>query len=122
MKLDTTSLFKRRDSRPITYQEAHDELLSTYDSILGLETGENNISVSDFENPINQSLYEIWATTYVREGIRDLFGYDLDTWLDRPRWKLMKHLEIAKRRRAELDNAKKGAIPPELEKELKGRI
>lgn len=122
MKLDTTSLFKRRDSRPITYQEAHDELLSTYDGILGLETGENNIGVSDFENPINQSLYEIWMATFVREGIKDLFGMDFDTWLDRPRWQLMKMLEVAKRRRAELDNAKNKVIPPELEKELKERM
>lgn len=122
MKLDTTSLFKRRDSRPITYQEAHDELLSSYDAVLGLNTGENNVSVSDFENPIHQSLYEIWLATFVREGIYETFGCDFDTWLDRPRWQLMKMLEVAKRRRAELTNAKNNAIPPELEKELKGRV
>lgn len=122
MKLDTTSLFKRRDSRPITYQEAHDELLSTYDEVLGLNTGENNISVSDFENPINQSLYEIWMATFVREGIYETFGLNFDAWLDRPRWQLMKMLEVAKRRRTEVANARANTIPPELEKELKGRM
>lgn len=43
LKLDTSSLFKQRSSRPITYQEAHDELLSTYDEVMGFGTGENNI-------------------------------------------------------------------------------
>lgn len=122
MKLDTTSLFKRRDSRPITYQEAHDELLSTFDTVAGIDSGENNVGLSDFENPLNNSLYQIWMETYVREGIGDYYRISFDEWLERPRWMMMNMLEVAKRRRLVTDKAKEKALPEDLEKELLRRV
>ncbi|QVW28554.1 hypothetical protein pEaSNUABM8_00057 [Erwinia phage pEa_SNUABM_8] len=97
-------------------------MLSTYDDVMGLETGENNISLSDFENPLMGSLYEIWMSTYTREKIWDVFHIDFDDFLERPRWKIMKMLEVAKRRNAELNRMQNNVIPEDWEKQLTGKI
>ncbi|QVW55629.1 hypothetical protein pEaSNUABM9_00033 [Erwinia phage pEa_SNUABM_9] len=86
---------------------------------MGMETGENNISLSDFENPLMGSLYEVWMTTYVRERIGDIFQLSFDEFLDRPRWEIMKLLEVAKRRLAELNRVQGNVVSDELEKQLK---
>lgn len=115
-------MFKQRGSRPITYQEAHDELLSTYDELLDLNTGENNVGLSDVENPLMGSLLEIWMSTYVREQIGEIFKISFDDFLLRPRWEMMKMLEVAKRRTAEMKKTHDNIIPEDWEKQLQGRI
>lgn len=97
-------------------------MLSTYDEVMGFETGENNIGLSDFENPLIGSLYEIWMTTYVRERIGDIFHLSFDEFLNRPRWEMMKMLEVAKRRIAELNKVQKDVIPEDWEKQLHGKV
>ncbi|ANZ48618.1 hypothetical protein BIZ83_gp235 [Erwinia phage vB_EamM_ChrisDB] len=86
---------------------------------MGMDTGENNISLSDFENPLMGSLYEVWMTTYVRERIGDIFQLSFDEFLDRPRWEIMKLLEVAKRRLAELNRVQGNIVSDDLEKQLK---
>lgn len=115
-------MFKQRGSRPITYQEAHDELMSTYDELLDLNTGENNVGLSDVENPLMGSLLEIWMSTYVREQIGEIFKISFDDFLLRPRWEMMKMLEVAKRRTAELKKTHDSVIPEDWEKQLQGRL
>ncbi|ANZ50480.1 hypothetical protein STRATTON_55 [Erwinia phage vB_EamM_Stratton] len=124
--MDTTSLFKQRSTRPITYQEAHNELMEAYDATLGLDTGENHIGLSEFENPVTGSLYEIWYATYLREQIGEHFRLSFDEFLDRPRWQIMIMLEAVRRRMAILNKDIQAQLEEnkemrELEKENKGR-
>lgn len=97
-------------------------MLSTYDTVMGFETGENNVGLSDFENPLMGSLYEVWMTTYVRERIGEIFRLSFDEFLERPRWEMMKMLEVAKRRIAELNAVQNNVIPADWDKELKDRV
>ena len=97
--MDTSSLFKSTDSRAITYQESHDELMSAYDSMMGFDTGAYHVAMSDAENPLKQSLLELWLETYAREGIWDVYHVDFDTFLDRPRYEILMMIKnIAKLR------------------------
>lgn len=126
LKLDTTSLFKQRSTRPITYQEAHNELLEAYDATLGLDTGESHVGMSEFENPVMGSLYEIWYATYLREQIGEHFRLSFDEFLDRPRWQIMIMLEAVRRRMAILNKDIQQQIDDNkemrgLEKEMQGR-
>lgn len=115
MKLDTTGLFKRRDLLAVTYQESHDELLASYDKTLGLDTGRHNIGMSDFEDPTNASLYEIWMELFVRERMEHHFGYNFTQFLDQPRWKILLELKVAKQRNKD-EHALAEAIKNEMPK------
>lgn len=97
-------------------------MLSTYDSVMGLETGDNNVGFTDFENPMMGSLYEIWMTTYVRERIGEIFRVSYDEFLNRPRWEMMKMLEVAKRRIAEMNKVQNAVVNDELEKQLQLKL
>lgn len=90
--------------------------------MLELNTGENNVGLSDFENPMMGSLYEIWMSTYVREQIGEIFRVSFDEFLNRPRWEMMKMLEVAKRRTAELKKTHDSVVPDDWEKQLQGRL
>lgn len=88
---------------------------------MGMDTGENNISLSDFENPIMGSLYEIWMTKYTTDRIWDVFHVNFDDFLNRPRWEMMKMLEVAKRRTNELTKLQNTIIPEVWDKQLEGK-
>lgn len=123
MKLDTSSLFKKRDSRPITYQEAHDELLSTYDDYMGLDTGYHHVGLSSFENPLHGSLYELWMKAFLREGVGENFKVSFEEWLKKPRWYLLMQLRLLAERRNELARrANELGDNPELGRELADRL
>lgn len=80
------------------------------------------MGLSDFENPMMNSLLEIWMSTYVREQIGDIFKIDFDAFLNRPRFEIMKMLEVAKRRQAEMKKTHDNVIPEDWEKQLQGRV
>lgn len=121
--MDTSSLFKQRDSRPITYQEAHDELLGAYDQAVGHDTRENNVHLSDFENPVHNSLYSIWYDTYLREQVGEKFHMSIDEFLDRPRYQIQMMLNSLARLRTAVkrDINKENALVDELERNMKGK-
>ncbi|HHS7556442.1 TPA: hypothetical protein ACTPQ1_004736 [Salmonella enterica] len=123
--MDTTSLFKQRCVRPITYQEAHDELMGAYDRTLGLDTGYNQVGVSEFENPIFGSLYDIWYATYLREQVGEHYRMSIDEFLDRPRWKILMMLDNIRRRNAIIKKAGEDIqgdrVLDNLEKDLAGQ-
>lgn len=97
MKLDATSLFKKRGGKPITYQEAHDTLLEAFDEALEHDTGENNVFFSDFDDPLTASLLDIWMDTYIRERIGERFHLSFDEFLDRPRYEITRMLNVVAR-------------------------
>ncbi|QVW55166.1 hypothetical protein pEaSNUABM29_00122 [Erwinia phage pEa_SNUABM_29] len=123
--MDTTSLFKQRSARPITYQEAHDELMGAYDRTLGLETGLHQVGFSEFENPIFGSLYDIWYATFLREQVGEHYKMDIDRFLDRPRWEILLMLDNIRRRNAAINQAGNGLVGARalelLEKEAMGQ-
>ncbi|AFQ96768.1 hypothetical protein G173_gp223 [Erwinia phage phiEaH2] len=101
-------------------------MMEAYDATLGLDTGENHIGLSEFENPVTGSLYEIWYATYLREQIGEHFRLSFDEFLDRPRWQIMIMLEAVRRRMAILNKDIQAQLEEnkemrELEKENKGR-
>lgn len=101
--MDTSSLFKLyRSSRPITYQEAHDELLTAYDMMTGLDTGTHHVGTSEQENPYNGCLYEYWMATYIREQIGDVFRISFDEFLNRPRGLIMMMIKQAQKKNREM--------------------
>lgn len=116
--MDTTSLFKSTKSRAITYQESHDELMSAYDEMMGFDTGAYHVAMSDAENPLKQSLLEIWLETYAREGIWDVYHVDFDTFLDRPRYEILMMIKnIAKLREIKSRAALKAKQEQDLEEQ-----
>ena len=104
--MDVSALFKQRTTRPITYQEANDELLGAYDRTLGIDTGVHGVGMSDVENPTLCTLLELWQETYVRERVYDVFHIDIDRFLDRPRWEIMMMLRTCARHRKMVDKVK----------------
>lgn len=97
--MDVSALFTQSTHRPITYQEAHNELLEAYDNVMGFETGPAHVGMSREENPLWQSLLEIWSETYAREKIWDIYHVDFDTFLDRPRYEIQMMLRNSERLR-----------------------
>ena len=122
--MDTTSLFKQRSTRPITYQEAHNELLEAYDRTLALNTGDHQVGLSDFENPVYGSLYDIGYATYLREEVGENYRMSIDEFLDRPRWQILLMLDNIRRRKAIIAKAGEQVAGEralkELEKDLTG--
>ena len=122
--MDTTSLFKQRSTRPITYQEAHNELLEAYDRTLALNTGDHQVGLSDFENPVYGSLYDIWYATNLREEVGENYRMSIDEFLDRPRWQILLMLDNIRRRKAIIAKAGEQVAGEralkELEKDLTG--
>lgn len=112
--MDVSTLFTQSTHRPITYQEAHSELLKAYDSVMGFETGPVNVGMSREENPLWQSLLEIWSETYAREKIWDIYHVDFDTFLDRPRYEIQMMLRNSERLR-KLQGQVASSVKSELE-------
>lgn len=119
--MDLSSLFKNRTGKPITYQEAHDELLEAYDEAIEHFVGNDHVGISDFEDPLNGSLYQLWLDTYIREQIGERFHLSFDEFLDRPRWEIGMMLSTLQRLRTAVQNAmNKGKTEAEqLEKHLR---
>ncbi|ANZ50232.1 hypothetical protein PHOBOS_42 [Erwinia phage vB_EamM_Phobos] len=116
LKLDTTSLFKRRDHRAVTYQEAYDELMASYDQSVGLETGRYHVAMSFQEDPLANSLYQIWVETFIREDVYKYMGMNFQQFLQQPRWLIDMQLKAIKRRHQDetaLANEIKNTLPPD---------
>lgn len=82
----------------MTYQEAYDELVSSYDKSAGNDTGRFGVAMSSHEDPLANSLYQIWVETFVREDVFKYMGMDFHKFLDQPRWLIEMQLKVIKRR------------------------
>lgn len=82
----------------MTYQEAFDELMASYDASLELDTGRFHVGMSSQEDPLANSLYQIWVETFIREDVYKYTGLNLHQFLDQPRWKIDMQLKAIKRR------------------------
>jgi len=122
LKLDASSLFKARKGKPITYQEAHDTLLEAFDDALEHDTGPNSVFFSDFEDPLTGSLLDIWLDTYIRERIGERFNLSFDEFLDRPRYEIMRMINVVGRYNAVVSKElnKAGKDVDSLEQQLHG--
>lgn len=92
--------------------------MSAYDEMMGFDTGAYHVAMSDAENPLKQSLLEIWLETYAREGIWDVYHVDFDTFLDRPRYEILMMIKnIAKLREIKSRAALKAKQEQDLEEQ-----
>ncbi|MGL5397259.1 MAG: hypothetical protein ACRDBQ_18580 [Shewanella sp.] len=90
---------------------------------MGLNTGYHHVGVSSFEDPIRNSLYELWMKAYIREGVGEVFKTPFDRWLEQPRWKLMMQLRLIAERRNELRRQTENlGDNPDLNRELADRL
>lgn len=97
MSLDTKELF-RGNTRAVTYNEAVEELREAYDVELGLNTGNCHVVMSDYENPLHDTLYEKWGRIYQDADIYKHWKMDFNAWIAQPRWKMEIQIRIAEDR------------------------
>lgn len=89
----------------MSYQEVVHELITAYDSEMGIDSGHSGVEMSAKEDPLQGSLYDSWFRVYKDERIYQATGLDFDKFLDRPRYKI----DIILKRVRE-DNLKEGRL------------
>lgn len=89
----------------MSYQEVVHELMTAYDSEMGIDAGHSGVEMSPKEDPLQGSLYDSWFKVYRDERVYQATGLDFDKFLDRPRYKI----DIILKRVRE-DNMKEGRL------------
>lgn len=90
--------------------------MASYDSSIGLDTGRFHVGMSSQEDPLANSLYQIWVETFIREDVYKYIGLNFDQFLDQPRWLIDMQLKAIKRRHQD-ENALANEIKDSLPKD-----
>lgn len=80
-------------------------MIEAYDEAIEHFVGNDHVGVSDFDDPLHGSLYQLWLDTYIREQVGERFHLNFDEFLDRPRWEIGMMLSTLQRLRTAVQSA-----------------